>query len=224
MCTEPESLGRGLYPFTHCSADRMTMKILGAEFIKSCVLPEHFPSGDYPEIAVVGRSNVGKSSLINSLLNRRDLAKVSRTPGKTRAVNIFLVSTTDTDLSTFYLVDLPGYGFAKISKSVRLQWGPLIEGYLTGRSSILGVVLLVESRVVTEQDQQTLAWLRSIGHNPLVVATKVDKLKPSERVRILRKTHTDLRLTEDERLIPYSSVTGDGRDRMWGILRDLART
>lgn len=200
------------------------MKIFAAEFIKSCVAPEQFPSGNLPEIAFVGRSNVGKSSLINSLLHRRDLAKVSRTPGKTRAVNWFLISTSDPDLSQFYLVDLPGYGFAKVSKSIRAQWAPLIESYLTGRASLLGVVLLVESRVVTDQDRQTIAWLRSIGRNPLVVATKADKLKPSERVRTLRQTHLDLGLLEGEMLIPYSSVTGDGRDRVWGALRDLAKT
>jgi GTP-binding protein len=200
------------------------MKVFAAEFIKSCVSPEQFPPGDLPEIAFVGRSNVGKSSLINSLLNRRDLAKVSRTPGKTRAVNLFLVSTSDPDLSQFYLVDLPGYGFAKVSKSIRAQWAPLIESYLTDRAPLLGIVLLVESRVVTDQDRQTIAWLRSIGRNPLVVATKADKLKPSERVRILRQTHLDLGLVEGEMLIPYSSVTGDGRDRVWGALRDLAKT
>lgn len=200
------------------------MKILAAEFIKSCVAPEHFPSGDLPEIAFVGRSNVGKSSLINSLLNRRDLAKVSRTPGKTRAVNLFLVSTSDSALTQFYLVDLPGYGFAKVSKSQRAQWAPLIESYLSDRSALLGVVLLVESRVVTDQDRQTLAWLRSLGHNPLVVATKADKLKPAERVRVLRQTHLDLGLMEGEMLIPYSIITGDGRERLWGALRDLAKT
>ncbi len=200
------------------------MKILAAEFIKSCVAPEHFPSGDLPEIAFVGRSNVGKSSLINSLLNRRDLAKVSRTPGKTRAVNLFLVSTSDSALTQFYLVDLPGYGFAKVSKSQRAQWAPLIESYLSDRLALLGVVLLVESRVVTDQDRQTLAWLRSLGHNPLVVATKADKLKPAERVRVLRQTHLDLGLMEGEMLIPYSIITGDGRERLWGALRDLAKT
>ncbi len=200
------------------------MKILAAEFIKNCLSPEQFPSGNLPEIAFVGRSNVGKSSLINSLLNRRDLAKVSRTPGKTRTVNLFLISTSDPDLSQFYLVDLPGYGFAKVSKSIRAQWAPLIESYLTGRPSLLGVVLLVESRLVTDQDRQTIAWLRSIGRNPLVVATKADKLKPSERVRTLRQTHLDLGLVEGEMLIPYSSMTGDGRDRVWGALRDLAKT
>ena len=200
------------------------MKILAAEFIKICFSPEQFPPGDLPEIAFVGRSNVGKSSLINSLLNRRDLAKVSRTPGKTRAVNFFLISTSDPDLSQFYLVDLPGYGFAKVSKSIRAQWAPLIESYLTDRPPLLGVVLLVESRLVTDQDRQTIAWLRAIGRNPLVVATKADKLKPGERVRTLRKTHLDLGLVEGEMLIPYSSMTGDGRARVWGALRDLAKT
>jgi GTP-binding protein len=200
------------------------MKILSAEFIKSCVAPEHFPSGELPEIAFVGRSNVGKSSLINSLLNRRDLAKISRTPGKTRAVNLFQIATSDPHLSRFYLVDLPGYGFARVSKSIRAEWGPLIESYLTQRSAVLGVVLLVESRVVTEQDAQTLVWLRTVGHRPILVATKADKLKASERVRTLRQTHVELGLLEGETLIPYSATTGDGRDRLWGALRELAKT
>lgn len=197
------------------------MKIVSAEFIKSCVSPEQFPQGELDEIAFVGRSNVGKSSLINSLLNRRDLAKVSRTPGKTRAVNVFRISTSDPNLNQFYLVDLPGYGFAKVSRSLRLQWGPLMDGYLVERESLRGVVLLVDCRVVTEQDRQTIAWLRSIRRTTLVVATKVDKLKPSERVRTLKHTHHDLGLAQGETLIPYSSVTGDGREWVWGALRDL---
>lgn len=200
------------------------MKILSAEFMRSCMAPEQFPNGDLPEIAFVGRSNVGKSSLINSLLNRRDLAKISRTPGKTRAVNLFQIATSDPHLSRFYLVDLPGYGFARVSKSIRAEWGPLIESYLTERAAVLGVVLLVESRVVTEQYCQTLAWLRTIGHRPILVATKADKLKASERVRALRQTHTELGLLEGETLIPYSATTGDGRDRLWGALRELAKT
>ena len=199
------------------------MKVLTAEFIKSCVQPEQFPLGDCPEIAFVGRSNVGKSSMINSLLNRRDLAKVSRTPGKTRMINVFLISTSDPDMARFYVVDVPGYGFAKVARSTRAQWGPLLESYLTDRAPLLGVVLLVESRVVTEQDRQTLVWLRSIGHHPLIVATKADKIKPSERVRTLRQAHADLGLYEGERLIPYSSITGEGRDQVWGALREWAR-
>ncbi|MCP9446535.1 MAG: ribosome biogenesis GTP-binding protein YihA/YsxC [Nitrospira sp.] len=199
------------------------MKILAAEFIKSCVDPEQFPAEDRPEIAIVGRSNVGKSSLINSLLNRRELAKVSRTPGKTRSVNVFGVSTSDPDLARFYLVDLPGYGFANVSRSVRAQWGPLIETYLTERASLRGVVLLVESRVVTDQDRQTLLWLRSIGRPSLVVATKADKLKPAERVRALREIQMELGLIGGEAVIPYSSMTGDGRNRVWGKLRDMVK-
>lgn len=200
------------------------MKILTAEFIKSCVTPEQFPPGDLPEIAFVGRSNVGKSSLINSLLNRQDLAKVSRTPGKTRTANLFLIATSDPYLPKFYLVDLPGYGFAKVSRSVRAQWAPFIEAYLNDRTALLGVVLLVESRVVTRQDRQTVAWLRLIGHRPIFVATKADKLKASERMSTLRRVHRELGLEEGEVLIPYSSVTGDGRNLLWGALRDLART
>ena len=100
----------------------------------------------------------------------------------------------------------------------------MIESYLTERAAVLGVVLLVESRVVTEQDCQTLAWLRTIVHRPILVAIKADKLKASERVRLLRQTHTELGLLEGETLIPYSATTGDGRDRLWGALRELAKT
>jgi len=200
------------------------MKILSSEFIKSCASAEQFPQGELPEIAVAGRSNVGKSSLINSLLNRRGLAKVSRTPGKTRAVNLFQIATSDPGLAKFYLVDLPGYGFAKVSKSIRAEWGPLIESYVAEQPSLITVVLLVECRVVTEQDRQTVAWLQSIGREPVIVATKVDKLKPSERVRTLRQTRRDLGLPEGQQLIPYSVVTGEGRDQLWGVLRDLVKT
>ncbi len=198
------------------------MKIFAAEFIKSCVAPEQFPPGDLQEVAFVGRSNVGKSSLINSLLNRRDLAKVSRTPGKTQAVNVFLISTSDPAISRFYLVDLPGYGFANVPKAIRIQWGPLLESYLLGRVAVLRVVLLVDSRVVTDQDRQTMAWLRSIGQEPLVVATKVDKLKPNERMRTLRQIPGSLGYAEGDAVIPYSSMTGEGRDRLWGALREAA--
>lgn len=200
----------------------MAIKILSAEFIKSCTAPEHFPQGELPEIAIVGRSNVGKSSLINSLVNRKGLAKVSQTPGKTRAVNLFLIETSDPELGRFYLVDLPGYGFAKVSKSIRAEWGPLIEAYVTEQPSLRGVVQLVECRVVTEQDRQTAAWLSSIGRASLLVATKVDKLKPSERVRTLRETQGAL--PEDRTLLPYSAVTGEGRDLLWKSLRNLIKT
>ncbi|SLM47101.1 putative GTP-binding protein EngB [Nitrospira japonica] len=200
-----------------------TMKILTAEFIRSCVGPEQFPNGGLPEIAFVGRSNVGKSSLINSLLQRKSLAKVSRTPGKTRAVNVFSVVTGDVQLARFMIVDLPGYGYAKVSKSIRAQWGPLLEAYLTDREEVRIVVLLVESRVPAAQDRATIEWLLSIGHLPVVVATKVDKLKPSERVAGLRRLGAELGLDDRLPVIAYSSTTGEGRDRLWTVLKERTR-
>lgn len=177
-----------------------------------------------PEIAFAGRSNVGKSSLINSLLQRKGLAKVSRTPGKTRAVNLFSVSTDDPILARFVLVDLPGYGYAKVSKAERARWAPLIEQYLTQREQLLAVVLLVESRVLGLQDRNTLAWLGSLGHDPLVVATKVDKLRASERVSALRRLQDDLEVADPASFMAYSSVTGEGRERLWTALKERSQT
>ncbi len=200
------------------------MHILNAEFIRSCHGPEQIPAGRLPEIAFVGRSNVGKSSLINALLRRKRLAKVSRTPGKTRAINLFSVSTDDPDLPHFLLVDLPGYGFANVSKEERARWAPLIERYLTGRPELRAVVLLVESRVLGKQDRETLDWLTSIGLRPLLVATKADKVKPAERVVTLRRLREHFELSEGDPLIVCSSTTGEGRDQLWTALRRSIRT
>lgn len=200
------------------------MKILKAEFIRSCVTPEQLPGGAVPEVAFVGRSNVGKSSVINSLLQRKGLAKVSRTPGKTRAINLFSVATDDQALSRFVLADLPGYGYAKVSKAERAQWAPLIEQYLTQREQLRAVVMLVESRVLGRQDGGTIAWLVSIGFDPLVVATKVDKLKASERVSALRHLREGLGVSDDATFMAYSSVTGEGRERLWTALKERCQT
>ena len=185
------------------------MKILKADFIRSCVGPAQFPTDSTPEIAFVGRSNVGKSSLINSLLQRKGLAKVSRTPGKTRAINLFAVVTDDPQLSRFVLADLPGYGYAKVSKTERAQWAPLIEAYL-GRDAQVCIVMLVESRIISPQDAETLLWLRAIGYEPVVVATKADKLKAGERVAALRRLQEGLGLSGSPTFMAYSSVTGRG--------------
>ncbi|MCX6578388.1 MAG: ribosome biogenesis GTP-binding protein YihA/YsxC [Candidatus Aminicenantes bacterium] len=200
------------------------MRILTAEFIRSCAGPEQFLKGELPEVAFIGRSNVGKSSLINSLLQRKGLAKVSRTPGKTRLVNLFRVTSDDPGLARFVVVDLPGYGYAKVSKALRAQWAPLIEQYLDGSEQLRAVVLLVESRVLSKQDSQTIAWLSSVGRSPIVVATKVDKLKMSERVSALRRLQEGLGLVADDDFIPYSSVTGEGRDRLWAVVKERIRT
>jgi GTP-binding protein len=200
------------------------MRILTAEFIRSCAGPEQFLKSDLPEVAFIGRSNVGKSSLINSLLQRRGLAKVSRTPGKTRLVNLFRITSDDPGLARFVVVDLPGYGYARVSKALRAQWAPLIEEYLGGSEQLRVVVLLVESRVLSEQDRETIAWLLSVGRPPIVVATKVDKLKMSERVGALRQLQKGLELAEGDAVIPYSSVTGEGRERLWTVLKERIRT
>ncbi len=200
------------------------MKILNAEFIRSCAGPEQFLQSELPEVAFIGRSNVGKSSLINSLLQRKGLAKVSRTPGKTRLVNLFRITSDDPGLTRFVVVDLPGYGYAKVSKALRAQWAPLIEQYLNDSEQLRAVVVLVESRVLSEQDRETIAWLLSTGRPPIVVATKVDKLKMSERVGALRRLRGGLGLVEGDELIAYSSVTGEGRERLWAVLKARIRT
>lgn len=200
------------------------MKILTAEFIRSCVKSGQFPTDPVPEIAFVGRSNVGKSSLINSVLLRRGLAKVSRTPGKTRAINLFSATTDDPTLPRFVLADLPGYGYAKVSKSERSSWAPLIEWYLIRREQLRAVVMLVESRVLAAHDKVTIAWLRTVGREPLIVATKVDKLGSGERVRALRRLRDGLELGDNHSVMVYSSVTGEGRDRLWAALTERCRT
>ena len=200
------------------------MRILTAEFIRSCAGTDQFLKSELPEVAFIGRSNVGKSSLINSLLQRKGLAKVSRTPGKTRLINLFRITSDDPGLARFVVVDLPGYGYAKVSKALRAQWAPLIEQYLSGSEQLRAVVMLVESRVLSEQDRETITWLLSVGPPPIVVATKVDKLKMSERVGALRRLQEWLELVERDAVIPYSSVTGEGRERLWTVLKERVRT
>lgn len=200
------------------------MKVLSAEFIRSCLTAEQFPSPHLPEVAFVGRSNVGKSSLINSLLYRRSLAKVSRTPGKTRAVNVFHVTTSDAHVPQLYLIDLPGYGYAKVAKSIRARWGPLIEAYLTERPTLRAIVVLVEARVVGPHDRLTLEWVASLGYVPIVTVTKADKVTRSERHRRLSQWRAALNLSEDIPMILYSSVTHEGREALWGVLRARLRT
>lgn len=200
------------------------MKLLSAEFIKSAVSSEQFPADNLPEIAFVGRSNVGKSSLINSLLQRKKLAKVSKTPGKTRAVNFFTVRTSDPKLSLLSLVDLPGYGYAKVSKSTRAQWGPMIEQYLEQRQSLGAVILLIESRVWTPQDVTTVQWVQSLGCGMIVVLTKADKLRQSERAPALGAVRTACGLSSTAPIILYSAETHEGRDALWGEIRAQFRT
>jgi len=197
------------------------MKILSVDFIKSCEQPEQFPRDRIPAIAFVGRSNVGKSSLINSLLRRKGVARVSRTPGKTRAINVFLVTTDDPKARRFHAVDLPGYGYAKVSKTVRAGWQPLIERFLAGNEAVRVVLLLVDARGISRQDVDAVDWLVRSGSPVLIVAMKSDKISRSERAACLEAFRETLRLPEDADVVAYSSVTHEGRDQLWQAIRTM---
>jgi GTP-binding protein len=159
--------------------------------------------------------------LLNSLLHRRKLAKVSRTPGKTRTANFFRLTADDPVSKRFSWVDLPGYGYAKVAKSVQAQWGPMIEGYLTERPELMGVLLLVDARGAERHDVTTFAWLRALGLRVVIVATKVDKLSRAERRGSLVAIRDSLNVQEGTDLIPYSSITHEGRDELWRAIRGL---
>lgn len=183
------------------------MIIKKSEFITSAVKKSQYPIDGRIEIAFVGRSNVGKSSIINALTNRRKLAKVSQTPGKTRLINFFLIN------DDFYLVDLPGYGYAKVSKKEKESWGKTIETYLNGREELKRVVLLVDSRhKPTADDVLMFNWIKHYGYEAIVVATKSDKLSNNEIPKSRKLIKETLKLTEDDEFYFFSSLNKKGRD------------
>ncbi len=184
------------------------MKIRAVEYAGTVAVPGQAPPGDLPQVAFSGRSNVGKSSLINTLLRRTraKIAHVSTRPGKTQALNFYRVN------DRFFLVDLPGYGFARVPGPERERWRELIEGYLAEGARLKGVVHLVDARhPPTELDHQMLGYLAGLGLPALVVLTKMDKLKRSERARSVERARREL-LLDAEQLVPFSSKTGEGRD------------
>ena len=184
------------------------MIIKSSEFICAAVKPSQYPQDGVPEIAFTGRSNVGKSSLINLLLNRRKLAKVSATPGKTRTINFFSINGGE-----FRLVDLPGYGYAKVSKAETADWGKMMENYLSKREGLKAVVQLVDSRhAPTAQDKQMYEYLRYYGLDGIVAATKADKLSGSELSKNLAMIRRELQLTADDTLIPVSALKRTGTE------------
>lgn len=183
-----------------------SFRIHSAEFVKSCGAVEQFPKSRLPEIAMVGRSNVGKSSAINCLLNRQGLAKVGKIPGKTQTINFYQVETNQGE---FGLVDLPGYGFAKVPEHVRKHWIPLIEQYFHTRSSLRGVILLVDVRRAQEQDRDMLGWLEHLGIPQVVVATKADKVVRGKRAAAIQDLRRSLNLLTDPILL--SAQSGEGK-------------
>ncbi|MBK1813580.1 YihA family ribosome biogenesis GTP-binding protein [Clostridium sp. YIM B02505] len=185
------------------------MKIKTSEFITSAVRREQYPTDERIEVAFVGRSNVGKSSIINSITNRRGLAKVSQTPGKTRLINFFLIN------NDFYLVDLPGYGYAKVSKKEKATWGQIIETYLNSRLQLKRVVLLVDCRhKPTGDDIMMYDWIKHYGYDVIVIATKSDKLSNNDLKKSEKVIRDTLKLKADEKLYYFSSLNKKGRDEL----------
>jgi ribosome biogenesis GTP-binding protein YsxC/EngB len=192
------------------------MKVKNAELDRVAVKPDQYPCDGLPEIAFAGRSNVGKSSLFNTLVNRKILARVSQSPGKTRTINFYVIN------DRFRIVDLPGYGYAKVSKSVSQQWGPMIEKYLASRSELVKVVQLVDSRhEPSKQDVQMYEWLKYYGMDGIVVATKSDKISRNElakNIALIRKT---LKMAPEDKVIAVSSLKKTGYEELWEILEEL---
>ncbi|HEX8198094.1 MAG TPA: ribosome biogenesis GTP-binding protein YihA/YsxC [Pyrinomonadaceae bacterium] len=191
------------------------MKITSAEFVKSAFAEEHWTTDGLPEVAFLGRSNVGKSSLLNSLLQRKGLARTSNTPGRTQSLNYFLIN------KRFYFVDLPGYGYARVSKAVRSSWGKMAEDYLAKREQLVLCIQLIDSRhEPTEQDRQLFEWLRHYGKTQLIVATKSDKLSSNELRKSIEKIGSIL---PGVSTVSYSAVTGRGREEVWRAIDEATK-
>ena len=188
------------------------MKILSAEFIISAVAPKQFPINKKPQIAFAGKSNVGKSSIINALLHRKNLVKTSQTPGKTQLINFFLIN------DAFYFVDLPGYGFARVPYAVTDAWAPMIEGYLKGVSELAAVVVLLDSRrTPDERDLRLIEWLRQYNIPAIYVLTKIDKLNRQEIDRARKSASSILGIADE--LILSSAKSGHGLKELWAAIR-----
>ncbi len=192
------------------------MKIKSAEFITSAVKPSGWPAHHFPEVAFAGRSNVGKSSLINRLVNRKKLAKISGTPGRTRTINFFLIN------EKICFVDLPGYGYAKVSKAERAKWGRMIETYLTERANLKGFILIIDSRHdLSPLDGQMAHFLHHYQIPYLTVATKADKLKKTRLSRQIARLAEEMARERGE-VVPFSALTGMGAAEVWRWISEVA--
>ncbi|MDH3524218.1 MAG: ribosome biogenesis GTP-binding protein YihA/YsxC [Acidobacteriota bacterium] len=194
------------------------MKIETGRFIRSAVSEADFVVDGLPQVAFVGRSNVGKSSLLNRLLGRRSLARISSTPGRTRAINYFLVN------SGFYFVDLPGYGYAKVGKQIRREWARLMEAYFREAPRALRVVQLVDAKVgATPLDRDAADYFAGLEIATTVVATKIDKVSRGRQAKQLREIRSALQLDDDTTLVPFSAVKGDGVGELWREIETFLR-
>ncbi|MBU3874799.1 ribosome biogenesis GTP-binding protein YihA/YsxC [Faecalicatena sp. AGMB00832] len=189
----------------------MVIKNINLETV--CGITSVLPENDKPEIAFAGKSNVGKSSLINALMNRKSYARISATPGKTQTINFYNIN------EELYLVDLPGYGYAKVSEKEKAQWGKLIERYLHGSSQLRAVFLLIDIRhEPSANDRMMYRWIVDQGFPPIIIATKLDKLKRSQIQKHVKMVREGLDLVPGTKIIPFSSVTKQGREEIWELV------
>ncbi|UQD52920.1 YihA family ribosome biogenesis GTP-binding protein [Bacillus methanolicus] len=189
------------------------MKISSAEIVISAVKPDQYPSEALPEFALAGRSNVGKSSFINKMLNRKNLARTSSKPGKTQTLNFYLIN------EAFHFVDVPGYGYAKVSKSERAAWGEMIETYFTSREQLKAVILIVDFRhEPTEDDVMMYDFLKHYEIPCIVIATKADKIPKGKWQKHLKITKEKLNLDQNDQIVIFSSETGEGKEKAWSII------
>lgn len=191
------------------------MIVKSAELEIVCGITSKLPDNDLPEIAFAGKSNVGKSSLINGLLNRKSLARTSAQPGKTQTINFYNVN------KNLYFVDLPGYGYAKVSVEIRAKWGKMIEKYLHGSPQLKKVFLLIDIRhVPSENDCMMYDWIVDNGYEPVIICTKLDKIKRSQVQKNLKLIREKLDLVPETTMIPFSAQTKQGRDEIWNLIEE----
>ena len=189
----------------------MVIKNINLETV--CGITSKLPENELPEIAFAGKSNVGKSSLINALMNRKSYARISATPGKTQTINFYNIN------EEMYLVDLPGYGYAKVSEKDKIEWGKLIERYLHGSKQLRAVFLLIDIRHdPSANDKMMYDWIVEQGFEPIIIATKLDKLKRSQVQKHVKMVKKGLNLVPGTKIIPFSSVTKQGRDEIWELV------
>ncbi len=181
-----------------------------------CGITSKLPENLLPEIAFAGKSNVGKSSLINGLMNRKALARTSAQPGKTQTINFYHVN------DAFYLVDLPGYGYAKVSVELKEKWGKLVERYLQESKQLRAVFLLIDIRHEPgANDQRMYEWIVHQGYDPIIIATKLDKINRSQVQKHLKMVRSGLGAKPETRILPYSAITKQGREEIWDLMEEL---
>lgn len=190
------------------------MKVVSSDIVISAVKPDQYPETELPEFALAGRSNVGKSSFINKMLNRKGLARISSKPGKTQTLNFYLIN------EILHFVDVPGYGYAKVSKTERAAWGKMIETYFTSREQLRAAVLIVDLRhPPTRDDIMMYDFLKHYEIPCVIIATKADKIPKGKWQKHLKVTRETLDLDKNDHLLLFSSETGEGKDQAWKILQ-----